>query len=106
MNAEGERALIRALHQVLNVPIVGFLYGPVPNIPRAAFFTRVVVFPLVVASGIWLWLKPRFLRWWRQHAPQRSDFTNQADQTGPARLEGRFSLSKLGTEFEQLVVDS
>jgi hypothetical protein len=56
MNTAQERILIRTLHLFLNAPIVGFLYGPVSHIPSAALFTRAVAFPLVVASGIWLWL--------------------------------------------------
>jgi hypothetical protein len=75
MNAARERVLIRMLHLVLSVPIVGFLYGPVSHIPPVALFTRVVAFPLVVASGMWLWLKPRLLRWWREQAQMSKGFT-------------------------------
>lgn len=63
MNASRERVIIRTLHLVLSVPILGFLYGPLSHIPPAAFFARAIAFPLVVASGIWIWLKPRFMRW-------------------------------------------
>jgi len=80
MNAARERVLIRTLHLVLSVPIVGFLYGPVSHIPPAAFFTRVIAFPLVVASGIWLWLKPRILRWRRQRAGKESAFRHAVAQ--------------------------
>jgi hypothetical protein len=54
-----ERDVIRTVHLVLSVPIVGFLYGPVASIPQAAWFTRWIAFPVVVLSGLWLWLKPR-----------------------------------------------
>lgn len=85
MNAARERVMIRALHLVLSVPIFGFIYGPVSHIPAAAFFTRFIAFPLVLISGFWLWLKPRFLRWWRQQ-----DFTNRdfAHPTLPQRRRG------------------
>lgn len=62
MNAVRERTLIRTLHLILSIPILGYLYGPVSRIPQAAEFTRFVAMPLVIVSGIWLWLKPRFLR--------------------------------------------
>lgn len=61
MNASRERRIIRVLHLVLSVPILGFLYGPVSKIPPAAWITRYVAMPLVVLSGIWLWQKPRLL---------------------------------------------
>ena len=54
-----ERDVIRTVHLVLSVPIVGYLYGPVASIPQGAWFTRWIAFPVVVLSGLWLWLKPR-----------------------------------------------
>lgn len=62
MNASHERVLIRTLHLILSIPILGFLYGPVSHIPRAAWFTQFIAFPIVAVSGLWLWLKPRILR--------------------------------------------
>jgi hypothetical protein len=62
MTASRERSIIRILHLVLSIPILGFLYGPVAGIPPAAWFTRYIALPLVALSGIWLWQKPRLLR--------------------------------------------
>jgi hypothetical protein len=69
-----ERSLIRTLHLVLSVPIVGFIYGPVAHIPPAVNFTRFVAVPLVAISGLWLWQKPRLRRWAQRfsHRRQRS----------------------------------
>jgi len=66
MNSARERAVIRALHLVLSIPIIGFIYGPVAYLPQAASFTRFVAVPMVIISGTWSWQKPRFLRWWRR----------------------------------------
>lgn len=57
-----ERVLIRVLHLVLSIPILGYLYGPVASIPHAAWFTRWIALPVVVLSGLWLWLKPRIAK--------------------------------------------
>lgn len=54
-----ERDTIRLLHLVLSIPIVGCIYGPAMHIPHALWFTRWIAMPLVVLSGLWLWLKPR-----------------------------------------------
>ena len=62
MKAATERQIIRVLHLVLSIPIVGYLYGPVASIPQAARLTRWVAMPVVVLTGFWLWLKPRLLR--------------------------------------------
>ncbi|HEX3443695.1 MAG TPA: hypothetical protein VHS80_03200 [Chthoniobacterales bacterium] len=69
MSSLHERALIRTLHLVLSIPIIGFIYGPAAHIPPAATFTRFVAVPLVVLSGIWMWQKPRVLKWFRQRKP-------------------------------------
>jgi hypothetical protein len=37
MNAPRERTLMRALHLLLSIPILGYLYGPVASIPPAAW---------------------------------------------------------------------
>ncbi len=57
-----ERDTIRLLHLVLSIPIVGYLYGPVAHIPQAAWFTRWIAMPVVVLSGVWMWLKPRVVK--------------------------------------------
>jgi len=57
-----ERDTIRLLHLVLSFPILGFIYGPVAEIPRAAFFTRWIAIPVVLLSGFWLWLKPKVMQ--------------------------------------------
>jgi ABC-type nickel/cobalt efflux system permease component RcnA len=62
MNSARERTMIRLIHLVLSIPILGYLYGPVAAIPRAAWFTRWIAMPLVILTGLWLWLKPRVLR--------------------------------------------
>jgi hypothetical protein len=74
MSSLHERTLIRTLHLVLSIPIIGFIYGPVAHIPPAAFFTRFVAVPLVIGSGIWMWQKPRLTRWLRQHRSNQSDW--------------------------------
>jgi hypothetical protein len=57
-----ERDTMRLLHLVLSIPIVGFIYSPVAHIPQAAAFTRWIAMPVVVLSGIWMWLKPRLMK--------------------------------------------
>ena len=73
MMAWRERDIIRLVHLVLSIPIVGYLYGPVEHIARAAFFVRWVAFPLVVLSGFWMWLKPRVARRIIQYRMRRSE---------------------------------
>jgi hypothetical protein len=59
MNAAVERKVFRWLHLILSIPILGYIYGPVAEIPQARMFTQIVVVPLLMVSGIWLWQAPR-----------------------------------------------
>lgn len=78
-----ERNTIRLLHLVLSIPIIGFIYGPVANIPPAAFVTRWIAVPLVVLSGLWLWLKPRIVKAFYLRKLARTRMASGA----PVRLE-------------------
>jgi hypothetical protein len=63
MNAKTERRILRWAHMVLSVPILGFIYGPVAEIPRAAFATRYVFVPALIVSGLWMWKGHAVRRW-------------------------------------------
>ena len=55
MRVATERKIIRWVHLILSIPIVGYIYGPVASIPEAATAVRWVLFPIVVLSGFWMW---------------------------------------------------
>lgn len=64
MKAATERKIIRWIHIILSVPILGYIYGPVSTIPVGAALVKFVMLPTVVLSGLWLWkghlIKKRF----------------------------------------------
>lgn len=66
MKASTERKLMRWLHIILSIPIVGYVYGPVAQIPRAAFAVRWILFPVVVITGFWMWKGHVVKRWARK----------------------------------------
>ncbi len=55
MKASTERKLIRWIHILFSIPIIGFIYGPVAELPEAANAVRFLFFPVIVLSGLWLW---------------------------------------------------
>lgn len=69
MNAMQERKAIRWLHILAGIPLAGYLYGPVADIPPASIAVKAVIFPALVLSGFWLWkgawlkAKLRKIRW-------------------------------------------
>jgi hypothetical protein len=55
MNARTQRQIVRWIHIVLSVPILGYIYGPVASMPVAANLVRFVLMPVVIVSGFWMW---------------------------------------------------
>ena len=68
MKASIERKLIRWLHILIAIPIVGYIYGPVSEIPRAALAVKLIFFPILVLSGLWLWKGYVVKSYWRKTA--------------------------------------
>lgn len=64
MKASAERKLIRWMHIVFSIPIVGYIYGPVATLPVGSMIVKWIMFPIIVLSGLWLWkgqvIKKRF----------------------------------------------
>lgn len=55
MQAATERKIIRWIHIILSIPVIGYIYGPVSTIPQAVATIRWVLFPIIILSGLWLW---------------------------------------------------
>jgi hypothetical protein len=66
MKAATERKIIRWLHIIASIPIIGYIYGPVSNFPNAVIMIKWVLFPLIVLSGLWLWKGHLVKKWVRK----------------------------------------
>jgi hypothetical protein len=55
MNPSIVRTILRSIHIVLAIPILGYIYSPFDKIPNYAPATRFVFVPVVVLSGLWMW---------------------------------------------------
>jgi thiosulfate reductase cytochrome b subunit len=55
MREATQRSIIRWLHLVLSIPIIGYIYSPFEAIPDYAPLVRFVFLPLMVLSGLWMW---------------------------------------------------
>jgi hypothetical protein len=49
------RSIVRWIHLILAVPIIGYIYSPFDQIPNYAPGTRYVFVPLLGLSGLWMW---------------------------------------------------
>lgn len=50
-----KRALVRWVHVVLAIPIIGYTYSPFDEIPNYAPAVRYVFLPAIVLAGLWMW---------------------------------------------------
>ena len=55
MTPATKRSILRWVHIVFAIPIVGYVYSPFENIPQYAGPTRFVFLPLLVLTGLWMW---------------------------------------------------
>jgi hypothetical protein len=55
MSQSTKRSILRWIHIVFGIPIVGYVYSPFEEIPNYAPAVRFVFVPVLVLSGLWMW---------------------------------------------------
>ena len=55
MNDVSKRALLRWVHILFGLPIIGYIYGPLEEVQPYAPIFRFVFVPVIVLSGFWMW---------------------------------------------------
>ena len=50
-----KRSIVRWIHIVCSIPIIGYIYSPFEVLPDYAPPTRFVFFPVMLLSGLWMW---------------------------------------------------
>jgi len=48
-----KRSILRWIHIVFSIPILGYIYSPFEEIPKYAARVRLVVVPVMLLSGFW-----------------------------------------------------
>jgi hypothetical protein len=49
------RSILRWIHIVFSIPILGYIYSPFEVLPQYAPKVRLVVVPVMLLSGLWMW---------------------------------------------------
>ncbi len=55
MNQTTKRSILRWIHIVFGIPIVGYIHRPFEEIPNYALVVRYVALPVIGLSGFWMW---------------------------------------------------
>ena len=50
-----KRTIVRWVHLILSIPIIGYVYSPFEELPKYAPVVRYVSIPVLVLSGLWMW---------------------------------------------------
>lgn len=55
MSQATKRWIVRLIHFIFSIPIIGYIYSPFDQIPNYARPTRFFFVPMLVLSGLWMW---------------------------------------------------
>jgi hypothetical protein len=50
-----KRAVLRSIHLILTIPILGYIYGEPSEVQQYAAVVRFVFVPVIILSGFWMY---------------------------------------------------
>ena len=54
MNEGTKRTILRCVHLILSIPILGYIYGPPSEVQEYADGVRYIFVPVIILSGFWM----------------------------------------------------
>jgi hypothetical protein len=55
MSNATKRAILRSIHLIFAIPIIGYVYSPFAELPNYAPVVRFVSIPVIIFSGFWMY---------------------------------------------------
>ena len=55
MSEATQRSILRWIHLVFSIPIIGYVYSPFKELPNYAPVVRYVAIPAIALTGLWMW---------------------------------------------------
>jgi hypothetical protein len=55
MNQGTKRSILRCIHLIFSIPIIGYVYSPFAELPSYAPVVRFVSIPVLILSGFWMY---------------------------------------------------
>jgi hypothetical protein len=50
-----KRKILRSIHLVVAIPVLGYIYSPFAELPSYAAVTRLVFAPMMILAGYWMY---------------------------------------------------
>ena len=73
MNQGTIRLILRWIHIVFSIPILGYIYSPFDQIPNYAPITRFVFVPVLILSALWMWKGHVLSRFISERSPNKTN---------------------------------
>ncbi len=55
MNNATRRSILRCVHLIISIPILGYIYEPASEVQQYAGAVRFVFVPVIILSGLWMY---------------------------------------------------
>src|SRR5436309_5058247 len=55
MNNATKRSILRCIHLIFGIPIIGYVYSPFAELPNYAPVVRFISVPVLILSGFWMY---------------------------------------------------
>jgi hypothetical protein len=55
ISAATKRTILRWIHLIVAIPIIGYIYGPASEVQQYAAAARFVFVPLIILAGYWMY---------------------------------------------------
>jgi hypothetical protein len=55
MNNATKRSILRCIHLIFAIPVIGYVYSPFAELPNYAPVARFVSIPVLIFSGFWMY---------------------------------------------------
>ena len=55
IKATTKRSILRWIHLIVAIPILGYIYSPFAELPNYAAVTRFVFAPIIILAGYWMY---------------------------------------------------
>src|SRR2546430_17376648 len=55
ISSANKRAILRSIHLILSIPILGYIYGEPSEVQQYAAAVRFVFVPVIILSGFWMY---------------------------------------------------
>jgi hypothetical protein len=70
MKPTTKRSILRSIHILFGLPIIGYIYGPQEEVQQYVNVHRYFLLPVLLFTGFWMWKGPAIRRLLFKESPE------------------------------------